>query len=42
MLDIELTSHTSVKDNNNLGLEVHHAKSFDDICNENNVTTLYI
>jgi hypothetical protein len=31
---------TSVKDNKSLKLEVHHAKTFNDICNENNVTTL--
>jgi hypothetical protein len=32
--------HTSVKDNKSLRVEVHHAKTFDDICNENNVTTI--
>ena len=32
--------HTSVKDNKSLRLEVHHAKAFDDICNENNVSTV--
>jgi hypothetical protein len=32
--------HTSVKDNKGLRLEVHHAKTFDDICKENNVTTV--
>jgi hypothetical protein len=32
--------HTSVKDNKNLRLEVHHAKTFDDICKENNVSTV--
>jgi hypothetical protein len=30
----------SIKDNKNLRLEVHHAKSFNDICNENNITTI--
>jgi hypothetical protein len=30
----------SMKDNKNLRLEVHHAKSFNDICNENNITTI--
>jgi 5-methylcytosine-specific restriction endonuclease McrA len=30
----------SIKDNKNLRLEVHHAKRFDDICEENNVTTM--
>jgi hypothetical protein len=29
-----------VKDNKSLRLEVHHARTFDDICNENNVTTV--
>ena len=29
--------HASIKENKSL--EVHHAKTFDDICNENNVTT---
>ena len=29
-----------MKDNMSLRLEVHHAKTFNDICNENNVTTL--
>jgi len=29
-----------VKDNKSLRLEVHHAETFDDICNENNVTTI--
>jgi hypothetical protein len=29
--------HASVKQNKSLRLEVHHTKSFDDICNENNV-----
>ena len=28
--------HTSVKANKSLRLEVHHPKSFDDICKENN------
>jgi 5-methylcytosine-specific restriction endonuclease McrA len=32
--------HTSVKVNKSLRLEVHHARTFDDICNENNVTTV--
>jgi hypothetical protein len=32
--------HTSVKDNKSLRLEVHHAKTFDEICNENNVSTV--
>ena len=32
--------HASVKENKNLRLEVHHAKTFDDICNENNVSRL--
>jgi hypothetical protein len=32
--------HASVKENKSLGLEVHHAKSFDDICKENNVSTI--
>jgi hypothetical protein len=32
--------HASMKDNKSLKLEVHHAKTFNDICNENNVTTL--
>jgi hypothetical protein len=32
--------HASVKDNKSLRLEVHHAKTFDDICNENNVSTI--
>src|SRR5215208_277345 len=30
----------SMKDNKNIRLEVHHAKSFNDICNENNITTI--
>ena len=30
----------SIKDNKTLRLEVHHAKSFTDICKENNITTL--
>jgi hypothetical protein len=29
-----------MKDNKNLRLEVHHAKLFNDICNENNLTTI--
>ena len=32
--------HASVKDNRSLRLEVHHAKTFNDICNENNVSTV--
>ena len=32
--------HTSVKDNKSLRLEVHHAKTFDEICKENNVSTV--
>ena len=32
--------HTSTKDNKKLRLEVHHAKTFNDICEENNVTTV--
>ncbi|MFL6383347.1 MAG: hypothetical protein ACJ712_00055 [Nitrososphaeraceae archaeon] len=32
--------HTSVIDNKGLRLEVHHAKTFDDICKENNVSTV--
>src|SRR5919204_359055 len=32
--------HTSVKDNKSLRLEVHHAKTFNDICKENNVSTV--
>jgi hypothetical protein len=30
----------SIKDNKGLRLEVHHAKSFNDICNENNIATI--
>ena len=30
----------SIKDNKGLRLEVHHAKSFNDICKENNLTTI--
>jgi hypothetical protein len=30
----------SIKDNKNLRLEVHHVKTFNDICNENNITTI--
>ena len=30
----------SIKDNKGLRLEVHHAKSFSDICKENNLTTI--
>ena len=32
--------HTSVKDNKILRLEVHHAKTFNDICMENNISTV--
>jgi 5-methylcytosine-specific restriction endonuclease McrA len=32
--------HASVKENKSLRLEVHHAKSFDEICEENNVCTV--
>ncbi|MBV9177073.1 MAG: hypothetical protein JO297_08540 [Nitrososphaeraceae archaeon] len=32
--------NASVKDNKGLRLEVHHAKSFNDICKENNITTI--
>ena len=32
--------HASVKENKSLRLEVHHPKSFDDICKENNVYTV--
>jgi hypothetical protein len=32
--------HISIKDNKSLRLDVHHAKTFNDICNENNVTTV--
>src|SRR6266487_384942 len=32
--------HASVKENKNLRLEVHHAKAFDDICKENNVSAI--
>jgi hypothetical protein len=32
--------HASVKDNKNLRLEVHHPKAFDEICNENNISTI--
>jgi hypothetical protein len=32
--------HASMKDNKSLRFEVHHAKTFDDICNENNVSTV--
>jgi hypothetical protein len=32
--------HTSMKDNKSLRLEVHHAKTFNDICKENNVSTV--
>ena len=30
----------SIKDNNTLRLEVHHVKSFNDICKEGNITTI--
>jgi hypothetical protein len=32
--------HTSMKDNKKLRLEIHHAKTFNDICKENNVCTI--
>jgi hypothetical protein len=32
--------HASVKDNKSLRLEVHHAKTFDEICGQNNVSTV--
>ena len=32
--------NASIKDNKRLRLEVHHAKSFNDICKENNITTI--
>ena len=32
--------HTSVKGNKSLRLEAHHAKTFDEICKENNVSTV--
>jgi len=32
--------HDGVKENKSLGLEVHHAKSFDDICKQNNASTV--
>ncbi len=32
--------HDSIKENKSLGLEVHHAKSFDDICKQNNASTV--
>ena len=32
--------YASVKDNKSLRLEVHHAKTFDDICKENNLSTV--
>ena len=32
--------NASIKDNKGLKLEVHHAKSFNDICKENNITTI--
>jgi hypothetical protein len=31
---------SSIKDNKSLRLEVHHPKRFDDVCIENNVTTI--
>jgi len=32
--------HASVKENKSLRLEVHHPKAFDEICKENNVSTI--
>jgi hypothetical protein len=32
--------HASVKENKSLRLDVHHPKSLDDICTENNVSTI--
>ena len=32
--------HANMKDNRSLRLEVHHAKTFDDICKENAVSTV--
>jgi hypothetical protein len=32
--------HASIKDNKSLRLEVHHPKAFDEICNENIVSTI--
>jgi hypothetical protein len=32
--------HASTKENKSLRLEVHHPKSFDDICTENNLSTV--
>jgi hypothetical protein len=32
--------HASIKENKSLRLEVHHAKTFDEICTENNVSTV--
>jgi hypothetical protein len=32
--------HASVKENKSLRLEVHHVKSFDETCKENNVSTV--
>ena len=32
--------HTSMKDNRSLRHEVHHTKTFSDICIENNITTV--
>ena len=33
-------STLGIKDNKGLRLEVHHAKTFDDICKENNITSM--
>jgi hypothetical protein len=30
----------SIKDNKSVRLDVHHAKTLDDICNETNITTI--
>ena len=32
--------HASVDENKSLRLEVHHSKAFDEICKENNVSTV--
>ena len=32
--------HSNIKDNKRVRLEVHHAKTFDDVCEENNVTSV--
>jgi 5-methylcytosine-specific restriction endonuclease McrA len=32
--------HASIKDNNRIRLEAHHPKPFDEICNENMVSTI--